>query len=184
MINTVVARRYANAIFALSEKEGDEALANRGACLASLSDMIAESPDLDVTLKSPVVSVDDKKAVLGKILGTVNADKTMQNFCYLLADKHRLSFLREIATLYSELLDDKKGVVRGRVTTAISLSPEDEKQILNAISTKKSGREVKLEFAVDASILGGMVLQMGDKVWDASLQAQLSTLRETFKRGE
>ncbi|MBQ7738663.1 MAG: F0F1 ATP synthase subunit delta [Desulfovibrionaceae bacterium] len=184
MINTVVARRYANAIFALSETEGDKALAHRGECLANLSAMIAASPGLDLTLKSPVVSIEEKKAVVGKLLAKIKADNIMQNFCFLLADKERLAFLREIATLYGELLDEKKGVVRGRVTTAISLSPEDEKQILNAISTKKSGREVKLEFAVDASILGGMVLQMGDKVWDASLQAQLSTLRETFKRGE
>ncbi|MBQ7585122.1 MAG: F0F1 ATP synthase subunit delta, partial [Desulfovibrionaceae bacterium] len=138
MINTVVARRYANAIFALSENEGDRALALRGECLANLSNMIAESPGLDLTLKSPVVSVEEKKAVVSKLLSKINADKIIENFCFLLADKERLAFLREIATLYGELLDEKKGVVRGRVTTAIPLSPVDENNILKEISAKKS----------------------------------------------
>ena len=183
MINTVVARRYANAIFALDEKEGDEALTKHGACLASLKDIIAATPGLDLTLKSPVVSTDEKKAVLKKLLTKLKADKIMTNFCYLLADKDRLAFLRDIATRYGELLDQKKGIIRGRVTTAIPLSPEDEKSVLESLS-KKSGGNIQLEFAVDASILGGMVLHMGDRVLDASLRAQLSILRETFKRGE
>lgn len=185
MINTVVARRYANAIFAIGVKEGDEALTKRGECLASLKDMIAASPGLDLTLKSPVVSVAEKKAVMKSLLSELKADKIMSNFCYLLADKERLSFLRDIATRYGELLDEKRGVIRGRVTTAVPLSPEDEKEILKTLSSKKqSDGEIKLEFAVDASILGGMVLHMGDRVLDASLRAQLSILRETFKRGE
>ncbi|MCR5813251.1 MAG: F0F1 ATP synthase subunit delta [Desulfovibrio sp.] len=183
MINTVVARRYANAIFALGEKEGDEALTKRGECLANLKNMIAATPGLDLTLKSPVVHIEEKKAVLAKLLSKLKADKIMKNFCFLLADKERLSSLRDIATRYGELLDEKKGIVRGRVTTAIPLSPETEKSILNSLS-KKSGGDIKLEFAVDASILGGMVLHMGDRVLDASLRAQLSILRETFKRGE
>ncbi|MBO4368691.1 MAG: F0F1 ATP synthase subunit delta [Desulfovibrio sp.] len=183
MINTVVARRYANAIFALGQREGDEVLTKRGECLASLKDMIAATPGLDLTLRSPVVSTEEKKAVMNKLLAKLKADKIMKNFCYLLADKDRLSFLRDIAVRYGELLDEKKGVIRGRVTTAIPLSPEDEKSILASLS-KKSGGEIKLEFAVDASILGGMVLHRGDRVLDASLRAQLSILRETFKRGE
>ncbi|MBR4741537.1 MAG: F0F1 ATP synthase subunit delta [Desulfovibrio sp.] len=183
MINTVVARRYANAIFALGEKEGDEALTSRGQCLATLKDMIAATPGLDLTLKSPVISVDEKKAILKKLLSTLKADKIMCNFCYLLADKGRLASLRDIAVRYGELLDDKKGVVRGRVTTAIPLSQGDKDKI-SATLRKKSGSEIKLEFAEDASILGGMVLHMGDRVLDASLRAQLAILRETFKRGE
>ncbi len=183
MINTVVARRYANAIFALSEKEGTEALTKRGECLASLKNMIAATPGLDLTLKSPVVSIDEKKAVLGKLLDEIKADKIVRNFCFLLADKKRLAFFRDIAARFEELLDTKKGIIRGRVVTAISLAKNEKKKIEEELS-KKSGGEIKLEFAEDPSILGGMVLHMGDRVLDASLRAQLSILRETFKRGE
>ncbi|MBQ7456441.1 MAG: F0F1 ATP synthase subunit delta [Desulfovibrio sp.] len=183
MINTVVARRYANAIFALSEKEGDAVLTKRGKCLADLKDIIAETPGLDLTLKSPVVRVEEKKAVLSKLLDALGADKIVKNFCYLLADKERLAFLRDIAARYSELLDTKQGIVRGRVTTAIALSNDEKKSIRDELS-KKCGGTIELDFAEDASILGGMVLHMGDRVLDASLRAQLSILRETFKRGE
>ena len=183
MINTVVARRYANAIFSLSGKEGEKALASRGECLASLKSMITETPGLDLTLKSPVVSIEEKKAVVGKLLDKLKADKIMRNFCFLLADKERLAFLRDIATQYGELLDAKRGVIRGRVTTAVPLSPQRQDEI-RAELKKKSGGDIELDFAVDDSILGGMVLHMGDRVLDASLRAQLSILRETFKRGE
>ena len=74
MTDTVVARRYANAIFALSRKEGDDALTRHGDCLATLGGMIAAAPGLDMTLKSPVISVEEKKAVMGKLLDKLKAD--------------------------------------------------------------------------------------------------------------
>ena len=77
----MVARRYANAIFALGREEGDQALSAHGACLASLGEMLAAAPDLGQTLKSPVIGVEEKKAVLGKLLDKLKADQTMRNFC-------------------------------------------------------------------------------------------------------
>ena len=183
MINTVVARRYANAIFTLSSGEGNEVLAKRGRHLAELKDMIAATPGLDLALKSPVVSISEKKALVGGLLDKLKADRIMHNFCFLLADKERLAFLREIATIYSQLLDEKNGVLRGLVTTAIALSEKRKGEIRSQLQ-KKCGGEIELDFAVDESILGGVILHVGDRVLDASLRAQLGILRETFKRGE
>ncbi|MBQ3060654.1 MAG: F0F1 ATP synthase subunit delta [Desulfovibrio sp.] len=183
MTDTVVARRYANAIFALSRKEGDTTLVSHGECLAALGEMIAAAPGLDQTLRSPVIGVEEKKAVLGKLLDKLKADQVMRNFCFLLADKERLAFLREIADRYGKLLDDAQGVVRGTLTTAVKLSAAKQEKLKDALH-KKSGADIRLTFKVDKSILGGMVLNMGDRVLDASLRAQLGILRETFKRGE
>ena len=113
MTDTVVARRYANAIFALSRKEGDDALTRHGDCLATLGGIIAAAPGLDMTLKSPVISVEEKKAVMGKLLDKLKADQIMRNFCFLLADKERLAFLREIANWYGNCWMEAKGVIRG-----------------------------------------------------------------------
>ena len=107
----------------------------------------------------------------------------MRNFCFLLADKERLAFLREIANWYGKLLDEAKGVIRGRLTTAVKLSAAKQAELKAALQ-EKSGADIELTFAVDKDILGGMVLNMGDRVLDASLRAQLGILRETFKRGE
>ena len=182
MAGAVVARRYADAIFALGRKEGEKALTRRGSCLAALGEMIDGAPELAMTLKSPVVSVEEKKGVMGKLLARVKADAVMRNFCFLLADKDRLAFLREIAACYGRRLDAAKGVVRGRFTTAVPLSDEKQAAVKAALE-KKSGKAIELTFAVDKDILGGVVLSMGDRVLDASLRAQLGILRDTFKRG-
>jgi F-type H+-transporting ATPase subunit delta len=179
----VVARRYAGAIFALGKKEGDKSLARHGACLAALGEMIDVSPELALVLKSPVISIEEKKALVDKLLVQVKADSTVRNFCFLLADKERLAFLREITVCYGRLLDTAKGVLRGKLTTAVPLSGEKQVAVKTALE-KKSGKAIELTFAVDKNILGGVVLNMGDRVLDASLRAQLGILRDTFKRGE
>ena len=181
-MNTVVARRYANALFSLSEKEGKKALGERGACLASLDEMLVAAPELDRTLKSPVINVEEKKALLNTLLGKVKADKIVRNFCFLLADKERLAFLRDITACYGRLLDAARGVVRGECVTAVPLSKEKQSKLKEELQ-KKAGADIELTFAVDKDILGGMVLKIGDRVLDASLRAQLGILRETFKRG-
>lgn len=140
-------------------------------------------PDLGQTLKSPVIGVEEKKAVLGKLLDKLKADQTMRNFCFLLADKERLAFLDEIAAWYGKMLDEAKGILRGQCITAVKLSNDKKANLKDALQ-KKAGADIELTFAVDKDILGGMVLKLGDRVLDASLRAQLGILRETFKRGE
>lgn len=184
MTNTVIARRYANALFALGKEEGGEnALSRYGACLTSLGDMLDTSSALEMTLKSPVIDVEEKKALVAKLLDKLKADATVRNFCFLLADNERLAFLRDIVTCYSKLLDEVRGVVRGTLTTAVGLAADKQSKLKSGLE-KKTGAAIELAFAVDSGILGGMVLKIGDKVLDASLRAQLGILRETFKRGE
>lgn len=182
MTDTVVARRYANALFSLGRREGGDALARHGACLAALGEMVAEAPKLGQVLKSPVVGVEEKKGVLSALLDKLGADRTMRNFCFLLADKERLGSLVQIADWYGILLDEANGVLRGKVITAVKLTKEKQEK-LRAELAKKSGGDIELTFSVDPEILGGMVLAVGDKVLDSSLRAQLGILRETFKRG-
>ena len=182
MTDTVVARRYASALFSLGRREGGDALSRHGACLAALGEMVAEETKLASVLKSPVIGVEEKKGILGALLDKLGADKTMRNFCFLLADKERLASLRQIADWYGILLDEANGVLRGKVITAIKLTKEKQEK-LRAELAKKSGGDIELTFSVDPEILGGMVLAVGDKVLDSSLRAQLGILRETFKRG-
>ena len=183
MTDAVVARRYALALFTLGKKAGMKDLEQYGAGLTALDGLLASSPDLDKVFRSPVVTVAEKRKVLQKLLKTVGADKTMTNFCLLLADKGRLSSLRHIATCYGTLLDTEKGVIRGRLLTAVSLDNKKQAQLKDLLE-KKAGKSIELAFDVDKSILGGVVLKVGDRVLDASLRAQLAILRDTIKRGE
>ena len=134
MTDAIVARRYAGAIFALGKQQGDEALSRYGSDLAALGDMLAASPKLDAALKSPVISIDEKKAVMGKLLKKIKADKTVSNFCLLLADKERLAYLGEIVGWYGKLLDDAKPPWSLRITSGPNSRPSLKRRRGRALS--------------------------------------------------
>lgn len=182
MTNNVVARRYAGALFSLGEKLGNGERNRLGQYLADLAQAMTENPALEAVFKSPVISASEKKAIAGAILDKLDADKTIRNFCFLLADKERLGALRDIAESYGSMLDEANGVLRGTVTTAIKLDAERQASLKDALQ-KKAGREMELSFHVDPDILGGLVVSIGDRVMDASLKAQLGIMRELLKRG-
>lgn len=182
MTDTLVARRYAGALFSLDGRAGGDARERHGACLADLAQMMSIEPRLAQTLRSPVVQTAEKKAVMADLLKLLNADTVMRNFCNLLADKNRLGELAAIARSYGDLLDAANGIVRGKVTTAIMLSPKKQEALKEQLQ-KKIGSDIELVFDVDPEILGGMVLTVGDKVLDSSLRAQLANLRNILMRG-
>lgn len=182
MTDTVIARRYAHALFALGEKAGPKALTRHGQCLLELAEMLRREPKLAQMLKSPVIESENKKAVLGKFLELLGADSVVRNFCFLLTDKKRLGSLPLIAECYGNMLDQANGVRRGKVTTAIQLTPARQVALQDALQRKVGGK-MELTFTVDPEILGGMVLAVGDKVLDSSLRAQLGNLRKILIRG-
>lgn len=182
-MGNVVARRYARALFAIGQKGSATALTSYGQDLTKLGALLAESPELLKVFRNPVFNVEQKKAVLEKVLTKLNLGETVSNLCNLLAEKNRLAFLPEIQAYYSTLLDESEGIVRGRMTTAVELSQGKQSDITGQLA-KQTGRKVQLAFAVDQKILGGLVLKVGDTVFDASLRAQLDILKENIKRGE
>lgn len=183
MTGNIVARRYAKALFAFAEKQGAAQLEAYGRELAQVAGVLAEAPDATRFFKSPVFSAEEKKAVLGRLLEKVAVSPAMKNFCDLLADKGRLPHLPDIAFVYGKLLDEKQGVVRGRLVTAVPLAEGKQGEIKSRLQAQ-AGRRLELEYGVDPEILGGVVLRVGDKVLDASLRAQLEMLKVTIKRGE
>ena len=91
--------------------------------------------------------------------------------------------LPEIAEDFGAMLDEKNGVVSGKLVTAVALSDPRKVELKQRLE-QQTGKKLELSFATDAEILGGVVLQIGDSVLDASLRAQLNILKETIKRGE
>ena len=183
MTGDIVARRYARALFGMARKRGEAALDGYGKDLAALAALVESSADLRRLFRDPVFTPEEKRrvlAVLGERLKTADA---VRDFTYLLADKGRLSCLNGIAGEYQLLADAEKGILRGELVTAVPLE-ESKRAAVQAKLEKKAGRGLALDFRVDDTVLGGMVLTIGDKVFDASLKAQLSLLHDTIKRGE
>ena len=156
MNGDIVAQRYAKALFALGQQEGMAKLEQYGENLSALEGVLEDSPELVRLFHIPVISV---------------------------AEKERLPLFEEIAEAFGKLLDEAWGVVRGKLLTAVSLSKEQQAGILARLE-KQTSKQIALKFEVDPSILGGVVLQVGDNVLDASLRAQLAILRDIIKRGE
>ena len=177
MNGDIVAQRYAKALFALGQQEGMAKLEQYGENLSALEGVLEDSPELVRLFHIPVISVAEKQKVLSQVLDKLDVDPMIKNFCSLLAEKERLPLFEEIAEAFGKLLDEAWGVVRGKLLTAVSLSKEQQAGILARL-------EIALKFEVDPSILGGVVLQVGDNVLDASLRAQLAILRDIIKRGE
>ncbi len=183
MTGNVAARRYASALFALGKEAGLEEMERCGKSIAALGQAVAQDRKLGDLFQSPVLSVEEKKKVVLAILQEAGGQSVERRFCELLADKGRLPLLPAIAQDYGAMLDQAMGLKRGVLTTAVPLSEGDRADIKTRLE-KQTGSKLELAFREDPSILGGLMLKVGDTVLDGSLRAQLDNLRESIKRGE
>lgn len=167
--------RYAKAIL-------DIASTNNNA-LAVKSDMITiieacnESNELKLFLENPVIKGNAKFNALSEIFNTAQAE-TKGLFQLLLANK-RFGILPVIADQYSKLFDAKSGIEVAVVTTAVALSSELEAKVLTKIKEITS-KQVEVQNVIDPSILGGFVLRIGDKQYNASVANKLQQLKREF----
>ena len=167
-----LARPYARAAFSLARDAG--ALAGWSDALGFAARVSAD-PQVAALLGNPALTTDQAVMLLSPPSPSVDTD-TFARFIGLLADNRRLSLLPEIAGLYDELRFEAERVVKARVTSATPL-PAGELDTLKAALRKRFGREVELETAVDADLIGGAVIDAGDVVIDGSLRGKLGRLQ-------
>jgi F-type H+-transporting ATPase subunit delta len=177
-----VERRYAKAFFSLGRKQGLPKLEKLGSDLAELEQAFKNSPALAELCKSPLFSREEKYSVLRKLLNEFEADVYTCNFLGLLAEKRRLENIFAVAVFFKELLDAEKGVLHGELVTAVEIAEAKRAEVLEQLE-KQLGRSLDIVYSVDPGILGGIILRIGDQVLDASLRAQLFSLKDNIKRG-
>lgn len=164
-----LARPYARAAFAVARDEGK--LAPWSDALG-FSARVAADPRVAALLLNPELSHD--QAVM--LLAPEGATETFHRFLSVLANARRLSLLPEISGMYDELRAEAERVVKATVTSATEL-PAGELNVIKAALKKRFGREVEVQTAVDASLIGGAVIDAGDVVIDGSLKGKLSRLQ-------
>ena len=167
-----LARPYARAAFSHAREQG--VLAGWSAALAFAA-RVAVDPRVAALLGDP--RLQDADAVT--LLAPEGADEDFKRFLALLADNRRLPLLPEIAGLYDELRLDAERVVRAKVTSATPL-PEAELATIREALKQRLGREVEIETAVDASLIGGATIDAGDVVIDGSLRGRLDRLQSAL----
>ena len=171
-----VARRYAQALTEEAQKDGH--LDAVDADVALIADTLDESRDLRAALASPIVAQPKKAAVLSRLFEGKVSDLTMR-FLNLLIDKQRDGQIPSVVAAYRALRDERTGTVEARVKTAKPLGP-DEADRLKAALEARTGKTVRMHLAVDPSLVGGLVVRVGDVVYDQSVKHQLEMLREQF----
>ncbi len=178
MLVTKVNRRYAKSLLELAEERGElEAVKNDMDLVAAT---IKDSHDFRVVLKSPVINPDKKEKIVKAIFDGKVSELTSK-FLAILTDKGREGELEGITKAFENLYNSRKGIEEAVVTTAF---PMDEAQ-RNDIQTKLAqltGHDINIVEKVDAALIGGMKVRVGDRQYNGSLAYQLDQLKRQFKK--
>lgn len=179
MSDTSISRRYAQALNEQAEQAG--ATERVDADMSLIFDGLTASRELAGIFDSPIVSR-GKKAEIFRALFAEKVDKVTLRFLELLVEKRREGLFPDMVKAYRELRDEQMGVLGVTARTALPLTSEDEKRLMASLE-KMTGKRIRLETKIDASILGGIVIRVGDTVYDASVVNQLASLRVRLETG-
>jgi F-type H+-transporting ATPase subunit delta len=163
------ARRYAEALYqiATSEKAVDEF----GSSVARLQQAL--SGEVLRALRNPGIALRARRAAIDA--ATVGEPKAIRSLLALLLERERIALFPQIAVAYSDLVERRAGIVKGRITTATELGPSERADLVRRLE-RSSGKKIRATFAVDESLIGGAKVQIGDRLIDSSLKAQLAEL--------
>ncbi len=179
MVIGEVANRYARALFdAASEINKTKNVLEE---IRIFSKLLSSDSEVKKFLNSPLVPSDIKENCLLVSLKNGGLLKEVESFILLLARKGRLNVFSEIVESYQSLTDEANQVVRGHVTSAVILKPEDRKAIEDKVSNYLK-KKVILNFNVDSQLLGGLVAQVGCFTFDDTLVCHMKRMREELKR--
>jgi F-type H+-transporting ATPase subunit delta len=170
-----MARRYASALADVVLERGEAAEVQ--AELVQWEEMIQSTPNLLEVLRNPTVALDQKRAVLNNLIERAKPRPTTVNFLKVLLQNQRLTDLGEINRKFAETLDERAGMVAAKVTTARAV-PDSSQQQLHAKLTGMTGKKVRIDFATDPDLLGGIVTRIGSTVYDGSVRNQLQMIKE------
>ena len=171
---TAAGRRYARAVFDLAQQEGH--LDEWRGRLSVLRDVLSDET-VAAVLTNPTIPVGTRMELMG--VPSKGLDDESINLAKLLIESNRVGEIGAIVDEYEALADAAAGRVRATVTTAIELSAHDRDRVADELS-RRLGKEIRLHVEVDPRILGGLKLQYGDRLVDASVATRLQQLRRTL----
>ena len=174
----VIANRYAEALFQLSEEENiSKEIYSE---LHDVVQLIKENKDLDNVFKSPLVAKNEKIDLI-EALFNEKINNNLKNFLKILDEKGRISSLQSIELTFKELLNEKHNILEGTVISAVSLTTEKVKELEETLS-KKYNKNITLENKVDKSILGGVLVRLGNIQIDGSVKTRLDNIKDQLSQ--
>ena len=159
-MDSIITKRYARAYYELAqEKSAQEAFSKDSALL---QEVFAQNAELCQLLSAPGVSAEQKGLSVKRIFGQTCSEDTI-GLLQLLIRKGRIGYLEEILKEYDRMAKEARGEVVAEVRCAVAL--------------RKLGKKVSLDIVVDASLIGGMVVRIGDQVYDNSIRTRMEKMR-------
>lgn len=176
MQNPRLASRYAKSLVDLASEKGQLEAVNTD--MLFMQQLSKTNPDVVTLLRSPIVKPDKKQQILAAIFeGRINAITAA--FVKLLVVKGREGNLPEIAQEFSKQYDTLKNISKVKITTAVPLDAAVLDLIKNKVQAD-TDKQVKLEAAVNADLIGGFVLETDNRLFDASVLRDLNDIRKQF----
>ena len=167
-----IATVYARSLFEVATEQDKLDLVREQ--VGEFADAVSENRELQIFLFSPYFSTEEKADGLDRALTDV--DPVVENFLKLLIEKHRMPVIFRIRAEYDQLWEEENKLLPVEITSAVELPEETVKQLGDRIS-EQTGRTVELSSNVNPDILGGIVVQVGNSVLDASIRNRLEQLR-------
>lgn len=173
-----VADRYANALYAQADDTG--ALDQTVGEMDALGRLIDESADLRRLLSSPLIDLNEGRTAVLAVLEGQGFSKLVRDFVGVVANNRRLAALRRIVTAFAALAAQKRGIVVAHVESAHALSDVQREQLRARLIEAGYGT-VNIQETIDPSLLGGLVVRIGARLYDSSLKSRLQRLQHAMR---
>ena len=177
-ISTGIAARYATAIFEMA-KEGKK-LKAIGGDLDALEAVFADSTDFRALISSPVYTRAEQGAAVVGLAKKMKLSPIMTNALGLMATKRRLFVLPQLTRSLRDLIADENGEVTADVTAAKALTKVQQDKLAKTLKATV-GKDVKIDMAVDESLIGGLIVKVGSQMIDTSIRSKLDNLQNAMK---
>lgn len=179
-VDAQVVAPYAQAL--MSVARSNNLTEQLGEDVRSLLNLLENSEQLRDFLANPFVKAEDKKAVLGRVVGE-GMNPYLRNFLMLLVDRRRILLLKEICQQYLALLRQMNQTVLAEVISAVELTEAQQQAVREKVTAMTNAATVELETKLDPDLIGGVIIKVGSQVVDASLRGQLRRLSLRLSSG-
>lgn len=168
----LIGRRYAEALYEVAlELDKLEEFKTE---IKIVVDIFKAEPKLKTIFEHPKLSKNEKKDIIDSIFKD-RVSQEILNLCYIVIDKGRERYLADICREYTKLSNEKQGIVEAKAVTAVPMKDKEMKKLEEQLS-KKLGKKVLLSNVVDTTIIGGVLVKIGDKIIDSSIKGRFQEL--------
>ncbi|MCL1908678.1 MAG: ATP synthase F1 subunit delta [Holophagaceae bacterium] len=170
----LVAQRYAKALLQIGQQRNSVGALQQE--LNSIVDLVKAQPDLERLCMHPLIAPGKKSVAFDEILAIAGGSETIRRFFMVVTKAARLNLVYELAIAFNDLVDQHMGILSADVTSAQPLN-ESQARALSESFSMRTGKKMRFALRQDPNLLGGLKIQVGSIIYDASLQGRLRMLR-------